>query len=604
MKRFIALCSLLLTTSAFAVDPAFENCVSSTPCTDATTCEITAPAHDDGDLLVFMGGAYDRGNQLDPADTLSINEAGWTSRTTNACAEETGTNRYCLVSTKIAAAEAGTYTFEATGVDATIEFDGTMCNIPGENVDAANPMDGTVTYATAADTTAYDAASITAGTDGALIVVLVVAANSGGACAVPTGYAETFETTVVETQTHRTCVETKTLATAGPEDPAAATGLGANADWDTATLAFKPAAGTGVYDTAPTVASQTATAYTATGSLDAAGNADAAACPKDQAPPSIAQVTAGNCTGDVAALATDTDAPAGAPFDFTSVLTLSNGFPIADLYITDRTTLTTLADEVLDVPAGETRCVLTSVAGTSPYASVDVVSGDYIEIASLTTPDGYATFCEVDGTVGYVAGGDTSRQLVDSDIYDVSGEDVDEYLLVFNNQAPILTSGEWPLDNSLNSLGVDPAFASEAEVSDPEADDMTWTVQAGALPTNWVLAAGDGALSGGAPGACGNYDFTLRTTDIYSDFLDLVGHVDIGNAVPDVADVAEATAVSTIEALCSLTTTTRSACSASIASGNVIATSPVIGTVVLPDAAVTLLVSTGPTCGSRRRQAQ
>lgn len=113
----------------------------------------------------------------------------------------------------------------------------------------------------------------------------------------------------------------------------------------------------GVYDTAPTVTSQTTTAFTVTGSLDASGTVDAVACLKDQTAPTIAQVQAGDCTGDVAAKATATQSPSMSPFDFSLVLTPSNcaGFafacPVYDIYVTDGTTLTTLVDEYLDDPS-------------------------------------------------------------------------------------------------------------------------------------------------------------------------------------------------------------------------------------------------------------
>jgi len=198
-------------------------------------------------------------------------------------------------------------------------------------------------------------------------------------------------------------------------------------DWRGATFVVQIASAAGEFDVTPAVASQTATAYTIDGSLDAAGTVDMVACPKDQTAPTIAQVQAGDCTGDVAAMATATASPAMTPFDFSEVLTLANGFRIADLYITDGTNLTTLADEELDCPASSNCVTLSGAPMTDPLQLTDCTTGDLVRIDSLTTPDGFATNIETDGSIQYFAGGDESRQFMDGDCYDVSAEALDLY---------------------------------------------------------------------------------------------------------------------------------------------------------------------------------
>jgi len=170
---------------------------------------------------------------------------------------------------------------------------------------------------------------------------------------------------------------------------------------------------------------------------------------------------------------------------------------------------------------------------------------------------------------------------------------------VFNNGVPFvpdewpLSPGEdalyqdgtaWMLDTDTGNLsigGVGDDFVSADHVTDPESDDLTWSEDSGAIPD----------------GTCGTHTFTLRAEDPYGDGVDLSSEVLIGEVVPDVEDVAEATAVSTIEALCSLTTVDGGDICSVLAEGNVARTSPVIGTLVEADAAITYFLSSGQLCG-------
>ena len=109
----------------------------------------------------------------------------------------------------------------------------------------------------------------------------------------------------------------------------------------------------GAFDSTPAVTGLSTTAYTVTGSLSGAGTVDAVACPAGQTAPTKTQVSATHCTGDVAAAASDTQSPSSGPFDFSLTLTPSQSpaYPLYDIYVTDGTTLTTLASEFLSPPS-------------------------------------------------------------------------------------------------------------------------------------------------------------------------------------------------------------------------------------------------------------
>lgn len=383
---------------------------------------------------------------------------------------------------------------------------------------------------------------------------------------------------------------------------------GNGAQQGAACLVFtQAAASAGEYDTDPDVDSQTATAYTISGSLDAAGDSYAVACLKDQTAPTAAQIAAGDCTGDADAEDKDSDSPSMGSFDVAHTLTPGTcpegtvACPIYDLYFTDDTSVVTRADEALDVPSGYNRATLTSVDGTSPFDGTDVATGDICTIDSLTSPDGYATTIEVDGTVSYVAGGDQSRQIIGAECYDVSGEEILDYTLVFNNASPEACES-WELESALYDLGaawmlntstgaisvggVGSDVESSGCITDEESDTITYSLQSGTLPD----------------GTCGQFTFTIRGTDPYGAYADLSSSVNIGNQIPDVSDVAEATAVTNIEAVCSfMAIDGGDSCSGTVAAGNVTITIPSAGTLVEHDTEVTYSVSNGIVCGGDGR---
>lgn len=350
----------------------------------------------------------------------------------------------------------------------------------------------------------------------------------------------------------------------------------------------------GEFDVTPSLASNTSTDSTITGSLDAAGTAHAVSCVYGRAAPTVANVQSGLCkdaagTGTEAALDTDTDAPSMGAFNFSLELGPGNGWPIHKWCVTDGATVV-CDDDLLDVPMGFNRAVLGAIDMTSPFFGV-LATGDILQIANSTTPNGYATDADEDGTIFYLAGGDTSRQFIDADAYDVSAGALLDFTLVFNNLSPTLVD-DWQLTSALfevsTAWSLDPATGEfsdmdgvlvdgQADVQDPESDDLSWSVESGDLPD----------------GTCGPFEFTARAADPYGGLVDLQSRVDIGAVIPDVEGQSGMAAKVAIEALCSLTTVPVDGCSSDVEPGFVIRTSPLIGTLVEADAEVQLVLSTG-----------
>lgn len=349
------------------------------------------------------------------------------------------------------------------------------------------------------------------------------------------------------------------------------------------------------WDTAANVQSQTDLAYTI--QYDASADAVSIFCaayPIGTAEQTGAAIEAGTGargtateaadTGGGTLVLTPTDSPRFWAYEPQCVLENASGY----------STVISLPDEPLDIPAGKQRLTLTSVHATSPYSGQGVAAGDTCTVDTVTDPGSYVITDELDGTVSYASGGNTSRQLIDSYCYDVSSPANLSFLLVYNNGVP-RTIADWPLDGSLYLVGSNPAYNSETYVFDPDGDDLTWSLQSGSLPTNWSLNTANGALTGTGPGACGIFTSTLRATDIYGDVIDLSSVIDIGDTLGNLAGMTEAAAEAAVDALCgTISYNTVYENSGVVAVGNVIRTAPpasVIGSATV----VSIVVSLGAT---------
>lgn len=359
-------------------------------------------------------------------------------------------------------------------------------------------------------------------------------------------------------------------------------------------LALKTANAAPTFTTPATVTSQTDTAYTLSFTPDSAATIYGVAVVAGSAAPSIAQIKLGQNAASGTAKAANSKAVTGAD---TLVLTPTDSpaFPRYDLYCVlsnggGDSARRTLASEYLDAPTGKSFTTLTSLDTTSPFYGTGAAIGDTVVVDTATDPDAYVVTVAVDGTVSYAAGGDTSRQLVSADVYDYSaGAYLGAGELVFNNLAPD-PGGQAFSEPLLYQKSV--AITSLdllALAPDPEGDTVVATAL-DALPTG--LSVGSSALTG-TPSAYGTAYVEFQWEDEYGATYDEIATIQIGDLVPDVVGDAQATAISSIEAVASLTTSVSTASSPTVASGDVISTDPVAGTLVAPDAVIALLVSSG-----------
>lgn len=366
----------------------------------------------------------------------------------------------------------------------------------------------------------------------------------------------------------------------------------------TAGLVLTLKTGNPVFTVNPTVTSQTTNAYTIGGTTGGSVTVSAVAVAKDSAAPSIAQVVAGQNGAGGAAIATVSETWNGAN-DF--VLGGSLVFPIHDLYVTDGTSLITLADEALDIPAGKQRLTLTSVHATSPYTGQGVAAGDIATIDSATDPSSYVITDEVDGTISYAAGGGTSRQLIESQVYDVSAAANLDFLFVYNNQSPTASGSVFPdpllfqKSVAITSINLLPL------VADPESDTMVVSAL-DVLPTGLSITASGNYPLGGTPTVYGTGFYDIEWEDQYGGTYVEAVEIQIGDLVPDVEDVVEATAITTIEAVAGFTAVAGAPVEhPTIAAGRVISTDPAIGVLVPFNQEVTYTTSLGATLFAHAR---
>lgn len=357
-------------------------------------------------------------------------------------------------------------------------------------------------------------------------------------------------------------------------------------DYATIIVSLKSSGGT--FTVNPTVTSRTTNSYTIGGTTSGSVTVSAVACAKDSVAPTIAQVVAGNCTGNVAALAAINEIWNGAN-DF--ILGGALPLKIYDLYVTEGTNLVTLVDEALNIPAGKERTTLTSVHATSPYSGSAVAIGDICDTDAVTAPTSYLVTPEVDGTVSYASGGDNSRQIIESDCHDISASVILPFTQVYNNRTCADNQPLFGSDFLYRKSVAMSALDIKAMCVDPEGDVVTATATS-ALPAGLSIAAG---LVTGTPTTCGNTNTGFQWSDLYAATYTESNTFAIGDLVPNVADVAEATAITTIQAACSMTAVNGgNAHHPTIAVGNVVSTSPAIGTLVVPTQPVTYFLSIGP----------
>lgn len=380
------------------------------------------------------------------------------------------------------------------------------------------------------------------------------------------------------------------------------------------------------FSVAPTVSAQDTNDYTLSYTPSTSATFYAVACAKDSTAPTVAQVKAGNCTGDVAAIASANEAVTGAD---TTVLGGSLTYPIHDLYAVlsnagGDSTLATLADEMLDAPTGygpnalaSSYTLLASVSGTSWLADLnasitpDVAAGDVVKITTTTWPSAYAWTQSTDGNGNYTDP-NGSRQYLTFDIYDTSAGDWmsgGPATLWFNNSAPVANpdaynSDDDPLIDGVAMTSID--FKTLCQ--DGDGDTVTGTSSdtgtgtgANKLPAGTTYV--DGVWSG-TPTSTGTTTgtFTSTCTDPPGDS----DTVDVTWTVYDQVTVPDCDGNTLLECDAELSAVDlygsySVACSDVVAAGLRVSQSPIAGASANPFSTVSAVISSG-SCAERKQR--
>lgn len=364
--------------------------------------------------------------------------------------------------------------------------------------------------------------------------------------------------------------------------------------------------------------------YTIGGTVDIDATVYAVACALNSTAPTIAQVKAGDCTGDVDALIAANEAWTGTSAD-TFALTASNSLPLHDVYVVASaaggdSTLQTFADEDRSPCTGCAIQVTTSISSTAAdtngicfvdYVDPDCAAGDIIEYDTTSNNTHTVSFA-ADGDFEVDAGGDTSQDYFDYCLQDAStgvafttpscwGGTFDRLWL--NNTAPNVTEVGgiiiWDIDEAIIELD------RRTYIGDGDGDTLTFTDDC-TMPTG-ITESGDGdALSNGTPtvedetgvvcvvtgtdppGASANTTFTFFVIDTWT--------------MPDCTDDTVSACITAVEAAApwyedvTSAVSATFACSETVAENDIISQTPTESSEVDdPLQAISVVVSLGET---------
>lgn len=348
--RVFLLALLLLPSAAHAAITFIDTSSHSGSATTRTPSEPTGTQEDDL-VLAFCTKAETDGAWTDPADFTQIDDVQFLA-----------TGRSYL-GYKVRGSTAGSgYAFSHSG--ASQQMNCSLATFRG--VDTSTPLD--VTYVRGShyneDLDELIAPpAITTATNGAWVVVAYHEQSDTSFTAVaPTNY--TIRVEQIGAAGTVQVVATREIASAGAETPGAwqHTSLATSASALNFTIALKPAVIAPTFSAGPTPGSITATTIPFTFTSDTTGTVKGVACPDGQASPSVAQVIAGDCTGDVDAVATISEAVTAAVGDGGTFSGLSASTTYDTHFAIDATTDSAAISSV----ANQT----TSAAGTPEFDSV------------------------------------------------------------------------------------------------------------------------------------------------------------------------------------------------------------------------------------------
>lgn len=348
----------------------------------------------------------------------------------------------------------------------------------------------------------------------------------------------------------------------------------------------------------PSVTSQTTGQFTITKTLDGAGTVYAVACQLNTTAPTVAQVLAGDCTGDVDALAANTD-------DATGTMTLGTTLPLFmyDVYVVGvygglNSQRTDLLDEELDDPVDYSCAFLTSIetATENPvqyYNSVKAIDFQIGDKACYgqSDPDNYVEEIQLDGT--FIQQGPQTAQKFNVILFSLATGDFFEdatrtggsqYTYYFNWLAPNCTPPDYVVEAL--TISTDPGTIPFGSIcTDPQESALTFAVQSGDLAgLSLNSSTGDGTGTLGATEYESGRAGVIRATNeagLYTEFDTLLYVFDTITA-PTCIDVPVSAYESVLLGLHAGFTlgTETTATSPTIAAGNVISCDPAATTEV------------------------
>lgn len=329
-------------------------------------------------------------------------------------------------------------------------------------------------------------------------------------------------------------------------------------------------------------------------------------CPTEMTAPSDSELRAGQCAGGGTALDADSETSNGSNSIIVDCPRPACGVYALHRISTTSSAITSLLRELTTPPAGRQYTILESIAAGSWVAdwnaaySPDLAVGDILSTATNTTPSSYVWNQLSNGNGCYpwtgtiCAGGNSNRQIVLMDVYDVSAADYisgGPHSLVFNNQAPVCAA---PL---LVPLLINQVATVPSECTDPEGDSITYGVSAGTESTGLTTNTGTGATTGTptVEDEVGN-TVTYSATDAYGGSLTFLRTYYILNTItiPCTHGVTDAVSCSSLIQTNWLNVTGTFRCSATVPSGTVVTLSPASGQEAAPYTMIAMQIANGP----------
>lgn len=312
---------------------------------------------------------------------------------------------------------------------------------------------------------------------------------------------------------------------------------------------FNAAISSVAFTAGPSFNSATTTGYVLGYTAGSSGTVYAIAMRPGAPTPTAAQVRAGSPTGLVARFSKGCTATP----DTITLTSLS--FPKHDLYImntiggTDSTVTAFLNQQKLPL-AGRQYITFASLSPTSPFSVVSptIASGDVLDVEIFTGP--WAINVSSDGNIEIDSAGDTSRDLIHFNIYDVSVGDFyysADSIVAVNDKIPVASSGSperafvffLPKNQVANgfSLGGDAAL-----VVDPEGDGVTFAESGSNLAPLGLSVTSAGDIVGTTVNANSITIVNLMVSDPYIGIAPISGTLVVGQVqIPDVRTFAQAT---------------------------------------------------------------